>query len=138
MKKLSFKEIKALPKGQGEMTAVTTRKPDDRFSTDHVAVRESEKEFRLSGWSGDETAFTGIDFYLPKDLQDGEHSIGPEGVVRAYFSEDWQSEGLAAQSGRISLVIDRVENRFIASDFHFRVAGSPGFEVHLGKFLIVR
>ncbi|KDD71025.1 hypothetical protein V466_01060 [Pseudomonas mandelii PD30] len=141
MKELSIKDIKALPKATGEFSAVVTSRPGEGFVATEVIFREDmvDKDYyRVGGRIETPDRFTTVIFDIPKNIQDGKHSVGSGHIVQAIYADDRDFDGQAvpALSGEIDLRFDRTTNTFSASDFHFRTRGTPGVEIHLGKFKI--
>ncbi|MHC8335304.1 hypothetical protein [Pseudomonas sp. LB3P25] len=141
MKELSIEDIKALPKATGEFSAVVTSRPDEGFVTTDVIFRESmvDKDYyRVGGRIETPDRFTTVIFDIPKNVQDGKHSVGLGHIVQAIYADDRDFDGQAvwAKSGEITLTFDRTNNTIDASDFYVRTAGTPGVEVYLGKFKI--
>jgi hypothetical protein len=142
MEKLSIEAIKALPKAEGNFSAVVTSRPTEKFDTTDVIFMEdsTNKDYcRVGGRINTSRQFTTVIFDIPKDIQDGKHPIGSGHDIRAIYADDRDFDGnvVFAISGEIDLRFDRTNNTIIASDFHFKTSGTPGLEVHLGRFNIV-
>ncbi|MHC8340547.1 hypothetical protein [Pseudomonas sp. HLT2-19-2] len=145
MKELTLKEIKALPKGTGNLFAKTKRweTSDPRSTIDTQDVRVSDNgdgTFDVIAVVEEGHYFTSVIFEIPKSTASGEHDLGPKGIgVRYFVAVGDDEENYRAISGKINLVVDSAGTKFEASEFRFIARiGSSGntAEVHLGRFSI--
>jgi len=141
MKELSIEAIKALPKAEGDFSAVVTIRPGEKFVAAEVVFREdinNKENYRVGGLTQTDERSTSVIFDIPKNIQDGKHLVGDDQIIQAIYFDDRDFEGTVARarSGEIDLRFDRTNNTIIASDFHFRTRGTPGLEIHLGRFNI--
>lgn len=141
MEELSVEAIKALPKAEGTFSAVVTSRPNEKFVATEFTFREDDIDkdyYRVGGRIDTTEPFTAVIFDIPKNIQDGKHPVGSGQIIRAIYADDRDFDGqaVAAISGEIDLRFDRTTNTIIASDFHFKTRGTPGLEIHLGRFNI--
>ncbi|MCX2542049.1 hypothetical protein [Pseudomonas sp. COW5] len=141
MSELTFEQIKALPKGTGNLFAKTRRWPPEdprsTFDTDYVNVRMEGPTFEVSALVEQPGYYSGLIFTLPTDIQSGTYQLGSSGIPVRYYVSAGSNEQFHAVSGEIQLTSFLPFVRFQASEFRF-VAEREGtgelVEVFLGKF----